>query len=324
MVLAILALLGVAMATALLWPDRPIPPPRFDPAALPEDLDGWLAAREGLLEDLTPGTGKRIVWAGPPGQITPLSLVYLHGFSATHREMHPVPERVAAALGANLYLARLAGHGQDGAALARATAEDWLTDLAEAMAIGGRIGSRIVVVGTSTGGSLALAGLGTPDLRAALPHADRVAGLVLVSPNLRLRRAEARLLDLPLARHWGPWVAGAEVGFQPENDDHGRYWTTRYPTVATLPMARLMRAARAVDPAGIGVPLLLIQSPDDRVVDPGAALSMADRWGGTVERMEPRAGPGVDPHAHVPGGDILSPALTGPVSARISDWAGGL
>lgn len=81
-------------------------------------LDGWLADREAQVPDLRPDAEKTILWAGAPGQKTPLSVVYVHGFSAAAPELRPVPDRFAEALGANLFFTRLAGHGRDGAAMA--------------------------------------------------------------------------------------------------------------------------------------------------------------------------------------------------------------
>lgn len=72
---------------------------RSQPESLPEDLDGWLAEQEQKFGDIVPGTEKQIFWAGEAGARTPLSIVYLHGFSATLGEIRPVPDRVAAALG---------------------------------------------------------------------------------------------------------------------------------------------------------------------------------------------------------------------------------
>ena len=61
---------------------------------------------------------------------------------------------VAGAVDANLFYTRLQGHGRSGKAMGEATVEGWINDLAEAEAIGRRIGERMVLVGTSTGGTL--------------------------------------------------------------------------------------------------------------------------------------------------------------------------
>ena len=319
----ILAFGGLAAGLALavwLWPaETPLRAAPYDAAALPPDLDGWLAAREGIIPDIVPGTEKRIVWAVAPGARTPLAVVYVHGFSASAQEIRPVPDRVAEALGANLYFARLAGHGRDGAAMAAATAEDWMIDFAEALAIGGRIGERVVLIGTSTGGTLIVAGLGL-----GTAGADRVAGVVLVSPNLRLASVAGRLLDLPLVERWGAFAVGPERGFEPANEAQAEYWTERYPTAAVYPMARLMRAARAVDLAALRVPALFVWSDADRVVDAPTNRAAADAWGGPVTRLPVSPGPGIDPSAHVIAGDIMSPAATGPIAEAIIAWARGL
>ena len=49
------------------------------------------------------------------------------------------------------------------------------------------------------------------------------------------------------------------------------------------------------------------------------------RWGGPVSlaALEMPAA-GADPFAHVIAGDIVSPALSADVTARILDWAGGV
>ncbi len=320
--LLVVALLAAAL---WLWPrDTRLAPPVFDAASLPADLDGWLAAREGVFTDLVPGTQKRIVWHGAPGVRTPLSVVYVHGFSASSEETRPVPDMVAEALGANLYFTRLAGHGR-GDALAAASADDWMTDLAEALAIGDRTGDRMVVVATSTGAALVLAGLATPELRAAMPAAEKVAGVAMISPNLRLASARDNwVLDLPGAARFVPSLIGAEQVWPARNPDHARYWTLRYPTAALFPMAHAMRAARAADPGRVNVPLLVLTSPDDVVVSPPATAAMAARWGGPVEQESWPLRAGMDHEAHVIAGDIRSPGMTKTAADRIIRWAEGL
>lgn len=318
-----LGLLLTAAVLALLWllvPRTGIDPsPRFDPAAMGDDLPAWLAAREGVFGDITPGAEKRIVWAGAAGARTGWAVVYIHGFSATSEEIRPVPDQVARALGANLYFTRLAGHGRGGAAMAGATAEDWVLDLDEALAVGRRIGERVLVIATSTGATLAT-------LAAADPvRAQGVAGLVLVSPNFRLADGAAQaLLDAPFIELWGDRAAGAERRFAPQNAEHGKWWTTAYPTAALYPMGALMRAARGVDPASATVPALFVWSDQDRVVDPAATAAVAAGWGAPVATFHPALTPQDDPFAHVIAGRILSPNQTAPVVAAILDWARGL
>ena len=112
------AMLVLALMAVIALGPRPRlgdPPP---PPSLPEDLEAYLRHSEEAVPDLRSGEHKEIVWANGARERTPFSVVYLHGFSADRHEIDPVPRRVAESLGANLYHARLTGHGQDGAALA--------------------------------------------------------------------------------------------------------------------------------------------------------------------------------------------------------------
>ena len=131
------------------------------PVVLPEDLDGYLARSEARFADLRPGVEKTIIWADSSKAKTPIALVYLHGFSATRQETRPLCDTLAARLGANLFYTRLRGHGRSDDAMAEASANDWLNDSYEALAIGRRLGERVVLVGTSTGATPA-AWLATP------------------------------------------------------------------------------------------------------------------------------------------------------------------
>jgi len=140
-------LLGLLIAVAAIWffwPREPVDTEiAFDARILPDNLDVYLETAEARFDDITPGVEKRVVWAGAPGTQTDIALVYIHGYSATSEEIRPVPDMVAKALGANLYYARLKGHGRDGLAMTEASAGDWLEDTAEALAIGQRIGKEV-------------------------------------------------------------------------------------------------------------------------------------------------------------------------------------
>lgn len=300
------------------WAIAPVEPVdreiSFKTERLSDDLDEYLRVSEQKFSDIVPGTAKRIVWAGAVGAKTRLAVIYLHGFSASAEEIRPVPDQVAKALGANLYFVRLAGHGRGSAAMAEARAGDWIEDLAEAMAIGRRLGERVVLIATSTGGTLAAIGATDPQLSAGL------AGIVMVSPNFGINSLAGSLLDMPFARRWVPLMVGETMSFTPANQGQADFWTTSYPTVALMPMAALVREARAMDFAPVATPLLVIYSMQDQVVDPEKTLAALARWGGGA-RYEPRQmGPGDDAFSHVIAGDILSKDQTGATVALILDW----
>ena len=74
---------------------------------LPPDLPGtearvesWLRDRDQSEAPLEPGAESCVTWAAEAGEPTELCVVYLHGWGASPPELSPVPEQLAAALGA--------------------------------------------------------------------------------------------------------------------------------------------------------------------------------------------------------------------------------
>lgn len=311
----LLALTAAAIAASVLFLSTP-PVVDFRSTApqLPADVETWIGDRErdvegryGLVDD----THKRLLWRTPGGR-TPYAVVYLHGFSATRKETAPLAERVAERLGANLFETRLAGHGHVRNPMYGVRAEDWLDDAAEAIGIGARLGERIVLIGTSTGGTLALAAC-------ARICAGRVSDIVLISPNFAPRDASAQWVTRP----GGPLLARLVVGdtrtWTPHNELHARYWTTSYPVTAAIEMMRLVDHLQSELPLRIDQDLLVFISPDDSVVSPAAtrdgyAAIAAPR----KELVEIRTTG--DPDAHVLAGDILSPDTTDELAARIVEF----
>ncbi|MEP2534011.1 alpha/beta fold hydrolase [Shimia sp.] len=278
--------------------------PAFLAGMMGQDIDAYLADQESVYDDITPGVKKRVIWHGQAGQKTETVIVYVHGFSATSEEIRPVPDQVAEALGANLIYTRLEGHGRSGDALAKASVQGWADDVAEAMEIARRSGDKVIIIATSTGATLVSAMLDQPNVMRDL-H-----GMILISPNFGINNPLARLLTLPAARDWVPLVGGRERNWEPQNDAHGRYWTTSYPAEALLQMAALVEYAASKDYSGVKVPTLVMFSDADQVVLANKTREVLSGWGGplTVEEIEPK--PGIDPNAHLIVGDILSASVT--------------
>lgn len=313
-----LAGLGVAGGTWLMTQREPaVTDVSFDDSRLEGGVDAWLLATESRVPNLRPGAAKRVHWAAAPETRTGWVVVYVHGFSAALHEIRPVPDLVAEGLGANLVFTRLKGHGQDGPAMAEATVEGWMMDVAEALAIARRVGDRVLLMGTSTGATLA-----TLALHEAM--SDQVAGVVLVSPNFRVADPKSALITWPGARWWLPWLAGREIGFAPRNAEHARLWTTRYPSRAVLPMGAAVKAVHRRRHEALRAPALFVFDPGDQIVDHRVTRKVAARWGAPATLHEVTLGPEDDPSRHLIAGDVLSPRLSAPVAARILDWARGL
>lgn len=287
---------------------------RWTEPSLPVDLDAYLADGERDVRALRHGDEKAIVWSDPEApSVTPLSIVYLHGFSADRHEVEPLVSELATDLGANVFFTRFAGHGQDGAAMGDATAEEWLDDTAEAVAIGGMIGERVVLMGTSTGGTLAIWAAARPEAR------ERVAALVLISPNLGVQDPAAPILLWPWGGLIGRLVVGPERCFEPHSPEEARHWTTCYPPRALLPMMAAVRRARTLEDRSIVAPTLVIYSRGDQVVDPEQTERVMPRVSASPPTMYVVEG-AEDPGQHVIAGAIMSPGATERVRARIRDF----
>jgi alpha-beta hydrolase superfamily lysophospholipase len=283
-------------------------------APVPEfkDTEEFVASSERRFSDIVDGAEKRIVWAGTSGERTERVVVYIHGFSATRQEVAPLCDSLASRLGANLFYTRLKGHGRPADAMTAATASDWLYDVGEALAVARSLGDRVVLVGSSTGATLAIWAVS-----GALTEAETqsVEALVLISPNLGPADPRSNLLLLP----WGEQLARIMVGeyreWTPHNEMQGRYWTTRYPMSAVFPMMGSVRAVRSADPRRFRIPVLVAYSPEDRVVDPDRIREWYDSIA-SLQRELLEVHDAGDPSNHILAGDILSPQTTGRLVTR--------
>lgn len=313
--LLVLLALGLGF---LLGPREPVDTRvTFDPAKIGGDPDAYLAASEAQVAGIRDGLQKEIIWAFPNSKAkTKLAIVYIHGFSASKGEIRPVPDKVAAALGANLFYTRLTGHGQNGPAMAVAAVNDWVNDYAEALAIGSMIGEKVIIIATSTGAGLATWAATQPEL------SKDVAGMVFVSPNYGVQASGSFLLTMPWGRQLANIIVGPEREFVPVNELHGKFWTPKYPTGAVLPMAALTKLAREVMVENIKIPTLFIFADTDKVVRPDLTKERIARWGAKAETLIVEKPD--DPYQHVVAGDALSPDKTEEVTKKALEFVEGL
>ncbi|MDQ1899080.1 alpha/beta fold hydrolase [Paracoccus sp. WLY502] len=309
--------LGLAAVFSLMWTLGPRDRLRMDslPSDPPPDARTWLAEREA---GIRPEVASYLQWAEQPGQPAALAILYVHGFSASPAELRPLPEDLARRLDANLLAIRLTGHGQGGAELAAARAEDWWRDLTEGLAMARGMGRRVVVLGMSTGATLAAQAARDPRLGRMMD------GVVLISPNFALKARNAWMLDLPFMRPVLRLLGDPQRCFATRNDMHRARWTSCYPVSATLALGAVIRQGRQGDYRTARPRALFVWAEGDRIIDHRASERVAAEWGGgaTVIKVEP--GPNDDPDAHVIAGEALSPDLTRDLLPRISDWVEAL
>ena len=248
----IAATLGLAIAAALLGPRNHfgpnVPTPQPAPPTTPAALEDWLRQREAAYTDIVPGTEKCIIWNSTARTQTQWAVAYLHGFSASRMETAPLADTVAAALGANLFYARLTGHGRGGAAMREACVQDWLADGIEAVRIARTLGKRVLVISCSTGATLAT-------WLALHPELCTVDAHVFISPNFKPRNKLSGIFNWP----WGLQIALAVQGpirsWPVTDPQEAAAWSNHYATQALLPLMALVRHVRQSDLSAFQAPV---------------------------------------------------------------------
>jgi esterase/lipase len=184
---------------------------------------------------IKPDNEARVVWFNDSTrEKTEYAIVYLHGFSASQEEGDPVHEEFAKKFGCNLYLSRLEDHGVDTTEpLANFSAERLWNSALEAYAIGKQLGKKVILMSTSTGGTLAL------KLCAEFPE---IAANIMFSPNIAINDPNAWLLN----NRWGLQIAQLIVGKHKLINDttalYNQYWNTRYSTNSLVQLEELLES----------------------------------------------------------------------------------
>jgi alpha-beta hydrolase superfamily lysophospholipase len=284
------------------------------PVHLPADLDEYLARSEARYADIIPGTEKSIVWANAANkQKTKYAIIFVHGFSATRQEIAPACNILAEKIKANLFYTRLRGHGRDVEAMSSATANEWMNDVVEAVAIAKRLGEKVIYIGNSTGATLAVWAALHADLR------ENIDGLVLISPNFYPANPMVGFTRLPWGLQIGRAVMGDYREWKPRNAMEERYWTYRYRIEVLYNMMGLVDLVEDLNLSEMKIPVLVIHSDRDKVI---SVKRLKERYQEIGSKMKRRVTVNntQDEWGHILAGDILSPKTTGTVVTHIMDF----
>lgn len=184
-------------------------------------LDSYIAAKEAKIMGIRPNNEAEIMWAdGFQNKKTAIAFVYLHGFGASHREGEPVLKMLSAKYNANIFLSRLEEHGIDREnSFEFLTPENYMASAKQALEIGKILGEKVILVSTSTGGTLSLK-LASED--------PSISGLILYSPFVDLYNPAMSGIILPGGKEKFKASIGGDIQKQNRPVEEAKYWSTNY------------------------------------------------------------------------------------------------
>lgn len=296
-------------------------PPKYsnDIPVIPETADGlekYIRESESR-HRIKPGNEAQIVWNDSSRSQTDYAIVYLHGFSASHKEGDPVHRDFAKRYGCNLFLSRIADHGIDTTeSLLYFTAERAWESAREALAIGNRIGRKVILMSTSTGGTLAL--------KLAATYPDRVYALINLSPNIAINDPAAFILNDPWGLQIARLVMGGKYRETESDEETSKYWNSKYRLEALVQLEELVESTmtpetfRAVSQPSLTLYYYKNEKEQDPQVKVSAMLEMNDQLATPAASKRIVAIP--DAGAHVIGSYLTSKDVDG-VYAEIVKFA---
>lgn len=199
-----------------------------------------------------------------------IGVVVCHGFTGSPQSMRYLGERLHAA-GHTVIGPRLKGHGETPAALAQATAADWIASVDEAIQTLRGHCSQIFMLGQSMGGTLTL--------YTAAMQPELLRGVITINAAVRLSRPD--MAALAFDRRLPDTVPG--VGSDIKDPTVAEVAYPEVPVVAFRQLYALMGVAHDLLPR-VQCPALVITARDDHVVDPANGPLIAGKVG--AKRVE--------------------------------------
>jgi len=234
----------VLVGIFFLGPRENVPPLNLSlQDSLPSDLkllETYIQTRESAEKDLKPDNEARILWANPDSvSQTEYAFVYLHGFSASHAEGNGLYPELAKRYKANTYLPRMHAHGTERAEnMLEFDIEKYWQSAQEALIIGRKLGKKVVLVGTSTGGSLALM---------LASQYDDIEAIMLYSPNIDLDNKTSEILRMPWGLQLARLVSGGKYHTYDATPESKKYWQIQYRLEALMRVKLMLHEFMTVE-----------------------------------------------------------------------------
>jgi carboxylesterase len=203
----------------------------------------------------------------------PVGALCIHGFTGNPSSMRGVAEAFAAA-GYHVELPRLPGHGTSVDDMLTTRWADWSGEVEAAYQRLSQRVDTVVVAGLSMGGTLTL--------WAATEHPE-IAGIVCVNPAAQPQPSEVVEMVEGMIAEGTEVMPGIGSDIADPDVRESAYEGTPLRCLLSLTNDGIGPVSERY--ADCQVPLLLITSRNDHVVDPVQSDYLAEAWGGPVERV---------------------------------------
>lgn len=259
------------------------------------NIEDAIKTAENQVKNIKPNNEAKIIWAkGFKEKQTAIAFVYLHGFGASHREGEPVMSQLSEKYQANVFMARMEEHGinrED--SFKNLTPENYLASAKEALQIGKILGKQIILVSTSTGGTLSLH-LASED--------ESVEGLILYSPFIGLKNSAFAAILSPEGKAGFIKMNGSEIMKQNRNQEEAKYWSTSYHIDGYVALIKILTSTMTPQTfSKVKVPVFMAyyyknEQEQDQVVSVPAMLKMFDALGTVAHKKVKMAFPETGNH----------------------------
>jgi carboxylesterase len=199
--------------------------------------------------------------------------VVLHGFTGNPSSVRGVADALAGA-GFHIEMPRLPGHGTVVDDMLPTRWADWAGEAEAAYQRLAQRATHIVVVGLSMGGALTL--------RLGADHPN-IAGLVCINPVAQPQASEVVDMLCGIADGGTAVLPGIGSDIADPDAKESAYEGTPIEALVSLLVDGIEPLSHEY--AQMNVPLLLMNSPQDHVVEPVQSEYLVDHYGGPVERI---------------------------------------
>jgi esterase/lipase len=297
-------------------PDAPVLAGQASWTAIPDSvqaMDAYIASKE-VATVLKPGNEARIIWAdSAQPKKTKVVFMYVHGFSASPMEGDPLHREVAKKFGANLLLARVAGHGvpDSDSTFAKVTADEYYQSVENYYAIAKKLGDEVVVLGTSFGGAMSLI--------LASKHPE-IKALMLYGPCIAIKDPNATLLDNPWGLQMAHLITGSDYRDIPVMaQGHAENWSLHYRLEGVVAVQNLLTHAMTKEVfEKVKIPVFMgyyykDEEHQDNVVSVNAMKEMFEQLGTPVSLKKSEAFP--NSGNHVITSNLLGKLTDAPIAS---------